>query len=95
MYKSLLGYPHKTNIFYDSISLQTHTEEIYYRISAVDFRSNYSEYSDVLELKKPDKVPPSPPTFYDFKFRKNKIQLAWYPSDAKDVVAYLLYKKMG
>ncbi len=79
--------------FYDTINIRTLTEEIYFRIVAIDWKSNYSEFSLQLELKRPDIIPPSAPTFYDKIIQDGYIRLKWHESVAKDVVDYKLLRK--
>ena len=48
------------NCFTDTISLKTLTKKVYYKILAVDQRQNWSAFSEVLEVGRPDVVPPAP-----------------------------------
>ncbi len=50
--------PLTDTVFRDTISLKTLTKKIYYKVVAVDYNSNYSKFSQILELKRPDVVPP-------------------------------------
>ncbi len=79
--------------FTDSISLNTLTEKIYYRLVAVDKNKNPSAYSEILELKKPDKIPPVAPVFINFLVSDTTVTLRWAPSSSADAVGQTLYKR--
>lgn len=80
--------------FTDSISLRTLTEKIYYRIAAFDKNRNPSPYSDILELKKPDKVPPIPAVFTDFRVTDTTVTMNWAPSSSIDLASQSLYRRL-
>ncbi|WFO17213.1 hypothetical protein M601_005680 [Cellulophaga baltica 4] len=50
--------PLQTNQFIDTVQLNSLNTDVYYTVVAVDHRFNTSAYSEVLELKKPDIIPP-------------------------------------
>jgi len=79
--------------FTDSLSLQTLNEHVYYRVVAFDKNRNPSVYSDQLELRKPDKVPPIPSVFLDFRVSDTTVGMRWVPSTSHDAVAQLLYRR--
>ena len=79
--------------FTDSLALNTLTEKIYYRIVAFDKNRNPSGYSDILELKKPDKVRPVAPVFTTFVVSDTTVRLSWAPSNSADAKGQTLYKR--
>ncbi len=79
--------------FTDSINLKTLTKQIYYKVVAFDKHRNPSLFSDALELKRPDKVPPVPPVFNNFLVNDTSIILKWVTSSSKDVVSQILFRK--
>ena len=81
------------SVFTDSISLNTLSEKIYYRIAAFDKNRNPSKYSDILELKKPDKIKPVSPVFTTFHVSDTTVILSWSPSSSADVADQILYRK--
>ena len=66
---------------------------MFYTIVAVDKRYNNSEYSEVLELKKPDIIPPSAPIFKKYNVSNNGVRLSWILSASDDVAKHQLYRK--
>ena len=84
----LLKEPH----FTDTISINTLTEEAFYRVVAVDRSFGHSEFSDILELKRPDIIPPSSGLFSNYKVEGNKVFLEWVPSTSEDAFSQKLYR---
>lgn len=82
----------KTNAFTDTIELKTLTKSVYYKLIAVDTRFNPSDFSAPFKLKRPDIVPPSPPSFYEVKSKTEGIYLAWYASSSADVIKHELFR---
>ncbi|MFZ1676270.1 MAG: hypothetical protein WBP41_14195 [Saprospiraceae bacterium] len=90
---NLTGHPVQDTIWHDTIPLNVLTEQIYYKIVAVDMRSNYSGYSEMLTLKKPDRVPPVAPVFISVRNEKDAVKLQWYNSTSHDVKLNILERK--
>jgi fibronectin type 3 domain-containing protein len=77
----------------DSIALNNLTERIYYKVRAFDRRYNPSDFSEVLELKKPDLIPPVAPVFRAIENDSLGILLQWELSPSEDAVMNLLYRR--
>jgi len=81
-----------TNSFTDTISLKTLSKKIYYKILAVDQRQNWSEFSAILEVDRPDIVPPAPPRIGSVYSVIEGIEVNWLLSPSPDVEQQLLYR---
>ncbi len=81
------------NSYIDSINLNTLTEKIYYKVVAIDKRFNTSDFSTILELKKPDFMPPVPPVLSQIKGDSLGIVLYWNSSSSEDVIHHAIYRK--
>lgn len=92
-FKQLTSEPVFQNYFTDTITLRTLSEKIYYRVTAVDYRWNHSEYSQMLELEKPDIVPPVTPIFKNYGVKGDSVSLQWANSTSQDVVGQILWKQ--
>ncbi|CAM1352443.1 fibronectin type III domain-containing protein [Tenacibaculum halocynthiae] len=79
--------------FIDTVNIKTLNKKIYYKIQSFDKRYNPSGFSDVLELDRPDIVPPTSPVFSSFKTDKGKVNLNWITSTSKDAKVTMLYRK--
>jgi len=80
-------------VWRDTISLITLTKKIYYRIQAVDVVDNISVYSDILQLQKPDIIPPVKPFIHNYKVEVGKIMLEYQPSTSSDVASHQFLRK--
>jgi uncharacterized protein len=80
--------------FQDSISLNSLTKEVFYRIVAVDVRGNYSDFSDMVRVIRPDTIPPGPAIFTKYEVREQGIYMEWHPSRSSDVIIHHLYRSM-
>lgn len=80
------------NAFTDTISVNTLTKEVYYKLVAVDNNYNNSKYSEPYLLKRPDLVAPTKPQFHTARMQKNGISLGWTESASDDVVKYVLQR---
>jgi fibronectin type 3 domain-containing protein len=85
--------PINKNQFIDTINVKTLTRKVYYKILALDQHFNPSEFSDILELKRPDKIPPVQAVFTEVITNEGGIQLSWVCSSSDDVVKHVLYRK--
>ncbi|MDR0714521.1 MAG: hypothetical protein LBF89_09745 [Bacteroidales bacterium] len=83
----------RDTFFTDSIQLHTLDKEIYYRIRAIDLRQNQSEFSSILELKRPDIIPPVAPAIERVEEQKNALQISWFNSSSSDVIRHHVYRK--
>lgn len=83
------------NYFFDSTRLDVLNEKIYYRIVALDNNFNPSEYSDILELMRPDKIPPSAPLISHYSNQADSICLHFRPSNSPDVQRQEIWRKEG
>ncbi|MFJ1379257.1 hypothetical protein [Capnocytophaga canimorsus] len=79
--------------FTDTLSLKNLNKKIFYTVTAIDFRKNESSRSEILELTKPDKIPPSTPIFTEYEQEKNHWKITWQQSFDDDVTHYHLYRK--
>jgi hypothetical protein len=95
VFSKLTETPVKNIQFRDTISLNTLTEDIYYAITAEDVRSNVSNFSDRVQLMKPDTIAPGPAVFKDYKTDQNGIYLSWSPSASRDVTKQYLWRTSG
>lgn len=84
--------PINDTVFTYSIPLNTLSEQIYYKIQALDSRFNASPFTTILELQKPDILAPVAPTFKTVKVKEEAIQLSFTPSSSPDVIQQVLIR---
>ena len=93
IFSNMTGRTIPDTVFKDTISLQTLTEEIYYKIKAVDINYNESDFSDLLLLKKPDFIAPTSPLLTGAKVFEDSIVLSYRKSHSTDLAYYYLLRK--
>jgi len=77
-----------------TIPLNTLTKNIYIGIKAEDDNYNRSNISDIVQLRRPDKIPPPKPFLTQVLLDEDeKVYLSWKNSSASDVVKYNIYRK--
>lgn len=79
--------------FVDTVSLNTLTPSVYYKVIAVNARKIFSKPSAMLELRRPDIVPPESPVFTDVRVSDSSVTLVWAPSRSADVRSHLLSRR--
>ncbi len=77
----------------DTTTIKSLNSKLYYTIKAVDIRYNQSDYAPLIEVTKPDVVPPSQPLLADYEVTDDGIKLTWNNSPDEDVVIHNLYRK--
>ncbi|MEW7277095.1 hypothetical protein ABW636_00695 [Aquimarina sp. 2201CG1-2-11] len=77
----------------DTINLKTLNTKIHYKVQAFDKRYNPSGFSEVVALKKPDIIPPTPPVFESFNADHGVVKLEWITSSSMDAVKTSVYRK--
>ncbi len=85
--------PIKDTTYIDSITKNTLSSAVYYRVVAVDNRYNHSDFSSILVLHRRDWIPPEAPVFKDVAVSDTSVHLIWIPSPSKDVKSQLLYRR--
>ncbi|WP_205513251.1 hypothetical protein [Longitalea arenae] len=81
--------------FRDTLSLKMLNKKSYYAITALDTRFNQSAKSALVEVKKPEVIPPSPAVISKFKVEGSSITIQWISSSDADVVSHTLYRKLA
>jgi len=80
--------------FLDTVSLNTLTPYVYYRIKALDYNYNQSKFSEIIKVKRPDTIAPTTPVFKRVKVRMHEVELRFALSRSRDVVEQILYRKI-
>ncbi len=79
--------------YIDTITLQSLTPNIYYRIKALDYNYNQSVFSDIAIVKRPDTIPPVTPLINDVIVGEKQIEIRFVPSESVDVKEHIVYRK--
>ncbi len=79
-------------VFTDTVTLNSLTPHIYYKIKALDFNFNQSEESEIMVIERPDTIPPTTPVFKRVISRTDEIELHFALSESVDVTEQWLYR---
>jgi len=79
--------------FTDTISLNSLTEKVFYKVQALDRNYNSSELSDFIAVSRPDTIPPSVPVIYNVISQTDRIELYYHSSESADLARQELYRK--
>ncbi len=85
--------PLEENIYKDTIPKVTMNEKIYYYVLAQDDNYNKSNINEILELERPDHVPPMTPIMNQPMATDSAIIISWAKSGSEDVVSYEVLKR--
>lgn len=80
-------------VFVDTLTLETLSEDIYYKVTALDENFNHSPFTAVLKLEKPDIVAPAAPLIIDVAATDDAVSVRWYPSPSSDAVVHTLLRR--
>lgn len=86
----LSGVIEPDNFCYDTINLNTLSTTMCYKVIAVDKNYNSSGYSSILELSRPDTIPPSPALITDIRIEEDVVKMQFEPSPSIDIISHEL-----
>ncbi|MCZ7556269.1 MAG: hypothetical protein M5R41_07700 [Bacteroidia bacterium] len=92
-FSQLTPHIHRDTMITHQITLQTSTPHVYYKVQAVDTRYMHSEPSAVVEVQRPDILPPDAPVFTDVRVSDAQVELQWARSGSEDVRAQRLERR--
>ncbi|TCD11085.1 hypothetical protein EZ449_06210 [Pedobacter frigidisoli] len=81
------------NNYMDMVDVNSLTKHAYYKIIAFDKTNNPSVYSTIVEVKKPDYIPPTAPQITDFLTQENSVKIKFMASNSSDLKEYYVYRK--
>ncbi len=88
----LTASPVKDTFYLDIVNLNTLSENVCYKLMALDKRQNYSKFSESFVIKRPDIIPPASPVLTKIQSDSCCNRILWINSSSKDVKKYILYK---
>ncbi|EAY26270.1 hypothetical protein [Microscilla marina] len=82
--------------FVDTVSLNTLTPTVHYKVMALDQYLNQSDMSDAYVVLRPDTIPPVQPAFQLVMSTDTAVVIKWIKSSSHDVRKHVLYRaKIG
>jgi uncharacterized protein len=92
-YRSITNLAIADTIFTDTLPTNSLTHLAYYKIVAIDWSNNHSEFSAPFVVAIPDKIPPSSPLIKSIVSNTHHLLLNIIPSPSNDVVEYIIYRQ--
>ncbi len=83
------------NEYTDSININNLNSKVYYAITSLDKRYNQSNLSEILEIEKPDLIPPSPPFINKYEATTQGIHLSWVSGEEATLGGYLVFREQS
>jgi fibronectin type 3 domain-containing protein len=80
------------SLYQDSINVRVLNKKIYYKVVAVDYNYNNSDYSKPCTVARPDIIAPAVPVFSKVEVKDKVISLKWINSISDDVSNSTLYR---
>lgn len=87
------GYALPMTLYLEKIPLNTLTRKIYIQVIAQDLAGNLSQPSEILELQRPDVVPPPKPRLLKSSMADGTVSLSWSLSPDPEITGYYLWRK--
>lgn len=81
-----------SNSYTDTISLQSLSPKVYYKVSAIDKHYNQSLLSNALSVRRPDIIAPASPSLESLESNDSCILIKWNRSPSIDVSHYILIR---
>lgn len=92
-YSLATGAPIAENYWVGETTMNTLSKKLYAKLVSLDLRHNTSDFTDYVELLRPDSIPPAPPLMTDLQARKDTILLTWAFSQSLDVARQELQRR--
>jgi hypothetical protein len=83
----------RDTVFKDTVDMHNLNLKVYYTVSSIDLRYNQSDLSPMLEMEKPDLIPPSSPVISGYRVRKDGIEIQWINSPDAGVVQHRVWRR--
>lgn len=77
----------------DTVTMNTLSEKVYYKLKAIDYYGNYSGFSEAGTVDRPDLNPPAPPNIDKLVSSVEGVTIGWTDSPSEDVVSYALERR--
>ncbi|MCR5679585.1 MAG: fibronectin type III domain-containing protein [Prevotella sp.] len=83
-------------LYIDSLALNVNQKYIYYKVRAVDYESNFGEWSPILQVMRPHKTPPTA-AHLDESWHKSEqgMHMRWIVGTDADMTFHELMRRLG
>lgn len=79
--------------FVDTVDVRSLNSKVYYAVTALDERYNQSELCPVIEVRKPEFIPPTPPFISEVKVTNGKNKICWVSGQESTLAGFDVYRR--
>lgn len=79
--------------FVDTVNVRSLNSHVYYAITALDERYNQSDLCPVIEVRKPEFIPPTPPFIREIKVMNGKNEICWVSGQESTLAGFDVYRR--
>lgn len=79
--------------FVDTVNVRSLNSHVYYAITALDERYNQSDLCPVIEVRKPEFIPPTPPFIREVKVMNGKNEICWVSGQESTLAGFDVYRR--
>lgn len=83
----------KDTVFYHKVNAFSLSEQKYFKVKAIDFRENSSDFSQMCTVALPDIVPPSQPVMKKTEPKPGGVSVTFAPSKSRDIQSHRILRK--
>lgn len=83
----------RETVFVDTVNVRSLNSHVYYAISALDGRYNQSDLCPVIEVRKPEFIPPTPPFIREIKVMNGKNEICWVSGQESTLAGFDVYRR--
>jgi len=85
----------RDTVFVDSLDIRSLNSKVYYAITSLDKRYNQSDKCAVVEVVKPEVIPPTPPFIRHIAIENGRNVLQWASGQEENLAGYDIRRKAG
>lgn len=79
--------------FVDTVNVRSLNSHVYYAITALDERYNQSDLCPIIEVRKPEFIPPTPPFIREIKVMNGKNEICWVSGQESTLAGFDVYRR--
>lgn len=85
----------RETVFVDTVNVRSLNSHVYYAITALDERYNQSDLCPVIEVRKPEFIPPTPPFIREIKVMNGKNEICWVSGQESTLAGFDVYRRVA
>lgn len=83
----------RDTVLFDTVTVNSLTSNVYYRIYALDYHYNQSNVSNTIRARRPDVIPPVSPVITGYTVTDSSVVITFAPSTSSDVAGHVVRRR--